>query len=128
MIVPDKIVDYIAPYLLEQTLFPIESDKYGFMKFDKEQIDKALSKLKVLAIGMGWGEGKENGKILEYILENYEIKVLIDADGLNILAKLEFLLSDIPKYKSFKLKPLTIPPNDVISKWSSYNEIKMLPL
>ena len=89
MIVPDKIVDYIAPYLLEQTLFPIESDKYGFMKFDKEQIDKALSKLKVLAIGMGWGEGKENGKILEYILENYEIKVLIDADGLNILAKLD---------------------------------------
>lgn len=89
LIVPDKIVDYIAPYLLEQTIFPIESDKDGFMRFDKKQIDKALSKLKVLAIGMGWGEGKDNGKILEYILENYELKVLIDADGLNTLAKLD---------------------------------------
>ena len=88
VIVPERIADGILPYLLEQTLALIP-DKDGHMIFDKEKIDKALSKLKVLAIGMGWGEGKDNEKILRYILENYEIPLVIDADGLNTLAKMD---------------------------------------
>ena len=87
VIVPETIADGILPYLLEQTLALIP-DKDGHMIFDKEKIDKALSKLKVLAIGMGWGEGKDNEKILRYILENYEILLVIDADGLNTLSKM----------------------------------------
>ena len=87
VIVPETIADGILPYLLEQTLALIP-DKDGHMIFDKEKIDKALSKLKVLAIGMGWGEGKDNEKILRYILENYEIPLVIDADGLNTLSKM----------------------------------------
>lgn len=88
VIVPERIADGILPYLLEQTLALIP-DKDGHMIFDKEKIDKALSKLKVLAIGMGWGEGKDNEKILTYILENYEIPLVIDADGLNTLSKMD---------------------------------------
>lgn len=88
VIVPERIADGILPYLLEQTLALIP-DKDGHMIFDKEKIDKALSKLKVLAIGMGWGEGKDNEKILRYILENYEIPLVIDADGLNTLSKMD---------------------------------------
>ena len=88
VIVPETIADGILPYLLEQTLALIP-DKDGHMIFDKEKIDKAFSKLKVLAIGMGWGEGKDNKKILTYILENYEIPLVIDADGLNTLAKMD---------------------------------------
>ncbi len=87
VIVSETIADGILPYLLEQTLALIP-DKDGHMIFDKEKIDKALSKLKVLAIGMGWGEGKDNEKILRYILENYEIPLVIDADGLNTLSKM----------------------------------------
>ena len=87
VIVPETIADGILPYLLEQTLALIP-DKDGHMIFDKEKIDKALSKLKVLAIGMGWGEGTDNEKILRYILENYEIPLVIDADGLNALSKM----------------------------------------
>ena len=87
VIVSETIADGILPYLLEQTLVLIP-DKDGHMIFDKEKIDKALSKLKVLAIGMGWGEGKDNEKILRYILENYEIPLVIDADGLNTLSKM----------------------------------------
>ena len=88
VIVPKTIVDGILPYLLEQTLALIP-DIDGHMIFDKEKIDKSLEKLKALAIGMGWGEGKDNEKILTYILENYEIPVIIDADGLNTLAKMD---------------------------------------
>lgn len=88
VIIPKEIVNGVMPYLLEQTLALIP-DIDGHMIFDKEKIDKSLEKLKALAIGMGWGEGKDNKKILTYILENYEIPVIIDADGLNTLAKMD---------------------------------------
>ncbi len=88
LIVPKEIADGVMPYLLEQTLFTIDS-KDGHMIFDKVQVDKALEKLKALAIGMGWGESNNNEKILNYILETKDIPVIIDADGLNTLAKMD---------------------------------------
>ena len=86
VIVPKSIEISIAPYLLEQTIFPIENDEEQKMKFSKEEIDKALEKLKAVAIGMGWGKGRDNEKILEYILQTKEIHCVIDADGLNTLS------------------------------------------
>ncbi len=88
LIVPKEIANGVMPYLLEQTLFTIES-KDGHMIFNEEEIDKSLEKLKALAIGMGWGESNENEKILRYILETKDIPVVIDADGLNTLAKID---------------------------------------
>ena len=88
LIVPKEIANSIMPYLVEQTLFTIES-KDGHMIFNKDRLDKSLEKLKALVIGMGWGESKENEKILSYILETKDIPVVIDADGLNTLAKMD---------------------------------------
>ena len=88
LIIPKEIEVSVMPYLLEQTLFTIES-KDGHMLFDKNIIDKALEKLKALAIGMGWGESIDNAKILKYILETKDIPIVIDADGLNTLAKMD---------------------------------------
>ena len=87
LIVAKSLSNIVAPYLLEQTLFLID-DIESNMIFNQAQIDSALNKVKALAIGMGWGNGQDNEKILKYILENYEIPVVIDADGLNILAKM----------------------------------------
>ena len=88
LIVPKSLSNIVAPYLLEQTLFTID-DEDSHMIFNKEQIDEALKGIKALAIGMGWGKGKDYSKILEYILENYEIPVIIDADGLNTLSLMD---------------------------------------
>ena len=88
LIIPKEIEVSVMPYLLEQTLFPIES-KNGHMLFDENIIDKALEKLKALTIGMGWGESIDNEKILKYILEIKDIPIVIDADGLNTLAKMD---------------------------------------
>ena len=88
LIIPKEIEVSVMPYLLEQTLFLVESQD-GHMLFDKNIIDKSLEKLKALAIGMGWGESKDNEKILKYILETKEIPIVIDADGLNTLAKMD---------------------------------------
>ena len=87
LIVPGKIAKAIAPYLLEQTIFPM-NDNENKIVFSEEQINEALAKLKALAIGMGWGQSKEYEKILGYILGNYNIPVVIDADGLNTISKM----------------------------------------
>ena len=86
LIVPNSISKIVAPYLLEQTMFTID-DENSKMLFKKEQIDESLNKLKALAIGMGWGMSNDYEKILEYILSNYEMPIVIDADGLNTLSK-----------------------------------------
>ena len=88
LIVSKSLSNIVAPYLLEQTLFLID-DMDSNMVFNQSQIDSALNKVKALAIGMGWGNGQDNKKILEYILDNYEMPVVIDADGLNILSKMD---------------------------------------
>lgn len=87
LIVPEGIAKTVAPYLLEQTIFAID-DECNKIKFNKGQIDKALNKLKALAIGMGWGQSEEYERILEYILNNYNLPVVIDADGLNTISKM----------------------------------------
>ena len=88
LIIPKEIAVSVMPYLLEQTLFLVESQD-GHMLFDKDVIDKSLEKLKALAIGMGWGECIDNEKILKYILKTKDIPIVIDADGLNTLAKMD---------------------------------------
>ena len=103
LIVPEGIAKAVAPYLLEQTIFPM-NDNANKMVFSEEQINEALAKLKALAIGMGWGQSKEYEKILEYILGNYNIPVVIDADGLNTISKMNM---DI--LKSTKCKVILTP-------------------
>ena len=99
LIVPKSIESMIAPYLLEQTIFPIDNDEENKIKFNKENIDKALEKLKALAIGMGWGKGKDNIAILKYILENKAIPCIIDADGLNTLSEMNLDILNRTKCK-----------------------------
>ena len=88
LIIPKSIVSSVTPYLLEATVFPLE-DKDSHIIFSHANIDKSLEKIKALAIGMGWGQAEDNEKILEYILNNYSIPVVIDADGLNTLSKMD---------------------------------------
>lgn len=88
LIIPKSIVNSVSPYLLESTLFTID-DNDGEMIFDSKEIDKSLHRINALAIGMGWGINKNNEKILEYILENYSMPIVIDADGINTLSKMD---------------------------------------
>ena len=98
LIVPNEIYDLIFANVLETTIAKIPSEN-GKMIFDEETIISALKGLRVLSIGVGWGESPEYLRILEYILLNYEIPVVIDADGLNTLAKLDLEILNESKCK-----------------------------
>lgn len=86
--VPKSICQGVMPYILESTLYPL-SEKDGAIKFDENEIQGALNGVKSVAIGMGLGQRGENEKILRYILEKYNVPVVIDADGLNTLATMD---------------------------------------
>ena len=88
LIIPKGIAKIVAPYLLEQTIFPLDNNDNKIV-YSEEEINAALIKLKAVAIGMGWGQSTEYEKILEYILNNYQIPVIIDADGLNTISKMD---------------------------------------
>ena len=86
IITPDSITSGVMPFVVEPTLFPLP-DLDGHIIFDPEKLDEALFRISSLSIGMGWGKSDENIKILRHILKNYQIPVVIDADGLNSIAE-----------------------------------------
>ena len=92
LIIPECIEKMVGKYVLEATLFPLKSDNNSFV-YEKEGLQKAIDKIDALAFGMGISDNYvENSKILTYILNNYAGKLLIDADGLNTLSKMDLNL------------------------------------
>ncbi|MCR5636764.1 MAG: NAD(P)H-hydrate dehydratase [Clostridiales bacterium] len=84
---PESICDLIIPQILESTLYPVP-DNNGEMIFNKDSIDGLIEKYKCIAIGMGIGVSDDTKEILEYILENYKGRLIIDADALTCLAQI----------------------------------------
>lgn len=125
LIIPKSIENFVAPYLLEQTMFTFDTDEKGNMIFDENKIKETLSKLKALAIGMGWGSGNDNEKILKYIIENYNIPLIIDADGINCLSKMD--LNILKKYKGKIIITPHLKEFERISK-VKIDEVKVNPI
>lgn len=80
VIVSSKIASYIAPYLLEQTLYILDNIN---------NLELSLTNLDALAVGMGWGISDENKKYLETIIQTFKNPIIIDADGLNNLSMMD---------------------------------------
>ncbi len=88
IIAPNCIKDAILSNITLSTYYGVPSVDGG-VKFDKEAIDNALNKVSSLSFGMGIGQSDEVCKTLEYILETFTGKLILDADGLNALSKLD---------------------------------------
>lgn len=86
--VPREIVNGVMPYTLESTIYPLKSEN-GYIKFDEKETQGALNSTRAVAIGMGLGQEGDNEALIKYILENYEGNIVIDADGLNTLSKMD---------------------------------------
>ncbi len=87
--VAESLANAVAPYLLESTLFPLEDYSDGHIRFNKDELDALTRGTRAVGVGMGIGHTEDAEKIVEYLLEGYEGKLLIDADGLNALSLLD---------------------------------------
>lgn len=83
--IPNSFYQMYACIVPECTIQPINDNGENFV-CDKDAIDKLL-KNDSIAFGMGIGVSEENYKIISYLLQNYKGNLIIDADGLNTLAK-----------------------------------------
>ena len=92
LVVPESIIQSVAPYLLESTLLPIPADARGKMTFDPQMLEGILARYASVAIGMGWGSSESYKEILAYLLKHAHQPIIIDADGLNMLSQMDLAL------------------------------------
>ena len=85
---PDAAYNAIAPQLTECLLVPLKSDSTGAFSADNAAFfAENCNRFASIAFGCGATQEKGTEECLLSILEHYEGKLLIDADGINILAR-----------------------------------------
>lgn len=131
LIVPESIIDYVGPYVLESTLCSVPSDSDGRMVYDNSAIENAVKGLASLALGMGWGKSDKYKEILNFVLKNCEMKLVIDADAINMLSEMELEAFDLygqkvitphPKEFSrisgFSMEDIKAKPDELAAKFA----------
>ena len=97
---PASLVHDVTPHILESTLFPLadtsETVGTGEVVYDPDQINELTSNVRTVAFGMGIGTGEGAEAILRHLLTKYDGNLIIDADGLTLLSRL-----DIEEIKAF---------------------------
>ena len=86
--VPEGICTGITPHILESTLFPLHQKDDGFFRFEKAQWEELLRGTRAAAFGMGIGNSEDTQQAVRFLLEEYDGVLVIDADGLNALARI----------------------------------------
>lgn len=87
LVIPESIFNAVALVHPECTVkvLPCDGNADG-LKFDEKVLSKLLN-CEAIAFGPGAGVSEEVYAALTYLLKNYRGKLVIDADGLNALAK-----------------------------------------
>ncbi len=85
--VPDKIYPICAANTPETVFLPLKSDRKGkFGRISKKLLQGEILKADSILIGCGIGVSKNNLKLIELLIENARCPLIIDADGINLLA------------------------------------------
>ena len=84
VLVKKEILPLLGPNILEQTLCILPS--YSDYFYDKLNI--YIRDLDSLAFGMGIGTDEYLEEVLEFLIRNYTGNLIIDADGLNTLSRM----------------------------------------
>lgn len=83
-----ELANLIIPNILESTIYPLSSDGM-FLKFNEDEFKNLIKRVKAISFGMGIGANNETKLALEYLIKNYDKTLIIDADGLTELAKMD---------------------------------------
>ncbi|MCR5399939.1 MAG: NAD(P)H-hydrate dehydratase [Lachnospiraceae bacterium] len=85
---PGSLIHDVIPHILESTIFPM-SDKDGEFVYSEEELADITRNVKTVAFGMGIGISDDTSKMLEYLLKNYKGRLIVDADGLTMLSRMD---------------------------------------
>ena len=92
--VPESIYAIEAVKLTEPVVFPLP-DREGKLDADAaEQIAGYLPKMDVVCMGCGLGISTGTEQVTEFVLKSFRGPVLLDADGINLMAAHKDILRD----------------------------------
>ena len=85
----EKCIDTVSVLAPEATFIELESDDYGFMLYDssKDVLAEAMKKADAVVIGCGMGVTPDTIELTKFVAQTAECPVIIDADGINCIAK-----------------------------------------
>lgn len=87
IICPQTISNILQIKSVENIIKEIPCDKFYYSKNILDEIQASLDKVNVLCLGPGMSYGQNLEKLIKEVIESFAGKVLIDADGLNAIAK-----------------------------------------
>lgn len=103
--VPESIYAIEAVKLNEPVVFPLP-DEDGKLSADAiDEISHRLSQMDAVLIGCGLGQSRGTLAVLQAVLEKAECPVVVDADGINLLAQNISLLRE-------RTAPTILTPHD----------------
>jgi hydroxyethylthiazole kinase-like uncharacterized protein yjeF len=102
--VPASINNILEGKLTEVITIPLPDDEGRLCRESFYTIKPYLEKAMVIAIGPGLGQNSEIVELMDLIIKNSKVPVLIDADGINAIAR------NIEMLKNVKV-PLVLTPH-----------------
>lgn len=90
--VPESIYAIEAMKLNEPIVFPLPDDDGKLAVSAAEEIKGLLPKMDAVLIGPGLGQSKGTLAALKVVLRDFQGAVVVDADGINLLAQHKYLL------------------------------------
>ena len=103
--VPEGIYAIEAVKLNEPVVFPLQ-DEDGKLSADAiPEILKRLSNVDAVLVGPGLGQSEGTFQVVKTVLENAECPVVLDADGINVLAAHKDILRG-------RINPTILTPHD----------------
>lgn len=86
--IPGSLNPILETKLTEVMTLPLQETESQSISYEaREKISERLSWSNVLAVGPGLTTHEDSLKLLEWLLQNYEHPIVLDADALNCLAK-----------------------------------------
>lgn len=83
---PSLCYNAVAPKTVEQVLIPLESNKYGRISANAvSRIEKEMKKCSCVLLGCGMGVDADTRAVTKFVIENSEVPIILDADGINCL-------------------------------------------
>lgn len=104
--VPESIYDIEAVKLTEPVVMPLPDENGGMSSEAADDVLKLLPSMDALLIGCGLGQSEGAWEVLRVCLENFRGPIVVDADGINLLAKHKDVLRG-------RTSPVIVTPHDV---------------
>ena len=85
----EKCIDTVSVLAPEATFLELDSDDYGFMLYDtsRQLLEEAMKKADAVVMGCGMGVTPDTIELTKFVAQNAPCPVIIDADGINCIAK-----------------------------------------